>query len=197
MRVERIGDATLYLGDCREILPTLGNVDAVISDPPYGMNKAIANDTPEEADAVTKEVTDWCKANVAGNVIMFWSAQRWHVIDRIFQPKRVMIWNKTFALYAPHNVGYRYELVVWVCGPKAASKRGDIFQAFPIAFKNQKENAAHPTQKPLALMGELVRDFGGETILDPFMGSGSTGVAAVIAGRKFIGIEQEERYFNI
>ena len=121
------------------------------------------------------------------------------VIDQVFQPKRVMIWNKTFAIYAPNNVGYRYEPLVWVSGKEAYAKRGDIFESFPIAFKAQAENAAHPTQKPVELMREIVRDFTlpNSLVLDPFMGSGSTGVAAAGLGRRFIGIEINPTYFDI
>lgn len=200
MRIETLAEGVvLYNADCREVLPTLGKVDAVVTDPPYGMNKEFANDAPEAADALVSEIMAWSKANAASNVLAFWSAQRLGAIDRVFQPKRVMIWNKTFAIYAPNNVGYRYEPLVWVSGKEATSKRGDIFEAFPIAFKAQAENAAHPTQKPEALMEEVVRDFttSDQTILDPFMGSGTTGVAAVKLGREFIGIEIEPKYFDI
>lgn len=194
-----IGDATLYCGDCREILPTLGDVDAMVSDPPYGMNKAIANDDPASAEAVTYDAVLWARVHATGNVLCFWSAQRMDRIATIFAPKRVMIWNKEFALYAPHNVGYRYEPIVWVQGKQANSKRGDIFEAFPIAFKAQEENAAHPTQKPVELLSEIVRDFTGfgDVVCDPFMGSGTTGVACAKLGRKFIGIEIEPKYFDI
>lgn len=199
MRKEVIGDATLYLGDCLEILPTLSGIDAVITDPPYGMNKSFANDAPEMADPLVSDVVRWCRERVEGNVLMFWSAQRWSEIERIFSPKRVMIWNKTFARHAPHNVGYRYEPLVWVSGKQAMKKRGDIFEAFPIAFKAQKENAAHPTQKPEALLAEIVRDFSSEdhVVLDPFFGSGTTGVACAKLGRRFVGIEIHEPYFDI
>lgn len=196
----KIGDATLYLGDCRNFFPVMLGADAVICDPPYGMSKDFANDAPEIADAIVADVFRVLRQHVAGNILAFWSAQRMEAIDRVFSfPKRVMIWNKTFAIYAPHNVGYRYEPLVWVSGKEARSKRGDIFEAFPIAFRAQAENAAHPTQKPLALMEEIVRDFtgDGETVLDPFMGSGTTGVACAKLGRKFVGIEIEPRYFDI
>jgi DNA modification methylase len=80
MRVESIGKATLYLGDCLEVLPTLGKVDAVITDPPYGMNKDFANDAPEQADAVTAKAIELCRALCDGNILAFWSAQRMDVI---------------------------------------------------------------------------------------------------------------------
>lgn len=196
----QIGDARLACGDCRAVLPTLGKVDAVVTDPPYGMGKDIANDTIDEADAVTSSAIEWCKENVSGNVIAFWSAQRWHRVPELFFPaKRVMIWHKGFAPYAPHNVGYRYELIVWVKGDRANDKRGDVFEAFPIAFRTQAENAAHPTQKPVDLLTEILRDFTSPdtAVLDPFMGSGTTGVACAKLGRKFIGVEIERRYFDI
>lgn len=199
-RIETLADGvTLYLGDCREILPTVTNIDAVISDPPYGMNKEFANDAPEAADALVAHVMRWAKDTASGNVLAFWSAQRMGVIEAVFSPKRVMIWNKTFAIYAPNNVGYRFEPIVWVSGKEATAKRGDVFEAFPIAFKAQAENAAHPTQKPVAVMEEILRDFTRptEVVLDPFMGSGTTGVAAVKLGRKFIGIEINPTYFDI
>ena len=193
----KIGDAVLYHGDCLEILPTLPKVDAVVTDPPYGMNKDIANDG-DWAVPVTKAAIDACRAITDGNILAFWSAQRPDVISDVFWPfKRVMVWNKTFALYAPHNVGYRFEYIVWVRGDTANKKRGDIFEGFPIAFRAQSENASHPTQKPLSVVTELITDFSTETILDPFMGSGTTGVACAQLGRKFIGIEIERRYFDI
>jgi site-specific DNA-methyltransferase (adenine-specific) len=200
VRVERLAEGIeLYLGDCREVLPTLSAFDAVLTDPPYGMNKEFANDTPEAADAIVSEIVTWAKANVAGNVLAFWSAQRLGAIDAVFAPKRVMIWNKTFAIYAPNNVGYRFEPLVWVSGKEATAKRGDVFEAFPIAFRAQAENAAHPTQKPEVLMEEIVEDFTrrSDRVLDPFMGSGTTGVACVKLGRKFTGIEIEPKYFDI
>ncbi len=199
-RMEIIAEGViLHLGDCRDILPGLTGIDAVISDPPYGMNKGFANDSPEVADGLVREVMAWAKDSANGNVLAFWSAQRTDVIEAVFSPKRIMIWNKTFAIYAPNNVGYRYEPIVWVSGKEANSKRGDIFEGFPIAFKAQSENAAHPTQKPLSVMSEIIRDFTnpGDLVLDPFMGSGSTGVAAILFGRRFTGIEIEEKYFDI
>lgn len=198
-----IGGATLYLGDCLEILPELvasgPKVDSVITDPPYGMNKDFANDTPFEADRIASRVISWCRIVCGGNILAFWSAQRMGAIDSVFAPKRVMIWNKKFALYAPHNVGYRYEPLVWVSGDAANDKRGDIFEGFPIAFRAQAENESHPTQKPLAVLQEVVSDFTPPDgiVLDPFMGSGTTGVACAQLGRKFIGIEIESKYFDI
>lgn len=198
--IEKIGNATLYLGDCREILPTLGKFDACVTDPPYGMSKeGVTNDAPEIADLLVPDVIDQIRKQ-APMILAFWSAQRFAALEKVFSSyKRIMIWHKKFAVFSPSNVGYRYEPLVWVQGDSAIQKRGDVFEHFLIAFKTQGENAAHPTQKPLSLMQEIINDFTEKdtSIVDPFMGSGSTGVAAIMQNRTFTGIEIEETYFDI
>jgi DNA modification methylase len=186
-------------GDCLELMRQLpdGCVDAVITDPPYGMGKDFANDSPDAADAVTAAAMIQSRRIARGNVVAFWSAQRMEVINSIFQPKRVMIWDKDWAIYTPNNVGYRFEPIVWVRGDSANQMRGDIFKAFPICRKVQEESCGHPTQKPEVLMIELAGDFSLETILDPFTGSGTTLVAAKKLGRHFLGFEISETYVQI
>lgn len=190
---------TIYHGDCRDILPTLGSVDLVLGDPPYGMGKSFANDGPEQADALIADVLPVVRRRAQHNVLMFWSAQRMDVIYPLFQPKRVMIWNKGWAIYTPHNIGYRFEPIVWVSGSTAFRKRGDVYECFPIIRAVQDESVGHPTQKPEGLLRELIADFSpeGGTVLDPFMGSGTTLRAAKDLGRRAIGIEIEEKYCEI
>jgi len=191
---------TLIHGDCLEEMKGIpdSSVDAVITDPPYGMGK-FNGDNPELADKVTKSAIEKSKMMCSGNILSFWSAQRFDVINSVFNPKHLMIWNKTWAIHAPNNIGRRYEYIVWVSGKGANRKRGDIFECFPIIRKVQSENVGHPTQKPTSLLKEIIIDFTqeGDTILDPFMGSGTTGVACVQTGRNFIGIEIDENYFKI
>ena len=190
----------LILGDCLEVMRGMGDksVDAVITDPPYGMNKDFANDTPEQADSLIKLVNERINKICSGNYLMFWSAQRINKIAEL-NPKRVLIWNKTFAIYTPNNCGYRYEPILWIFGKEAVKKCGDIFESYPILFKNQSENENHPTQKPTEIIRHLLENFTneGDTILDPFMGSGTTGVACVQLNRNFIGIEIDPTYFAI
>ena len=190
----------LYHGDCLEIMRTIPDksVDAVITDPPYGMNKDFANDIPEQADSLIKLVNEQINKVCSENYLMFLSAQRMNKIAEL-NPKRVLIWNKTFAIYTPNNCGYRYEPILWMFGKEAVKKCGDIFESYPILFKNQSENENHPTQKPTEIMRHLLENFTneGDTILDPFMGSGTTGVACVQTGRNFIGIEIDKGYFDI
>ena len=189
MRIERIGDATLYLADCMEVLPTLDRVDAVITDPPYGIGFG-------------KKHTKW-SAN--RNVVLGdWDKDITNVDFLVDIAESVTIWG-----------GERFELPItrgwltWV-KPDAAP----TFSSTEFAWSNinkparhfiysigatNGERVGHPTQKPLALMKWCINQCKNnpEYILDPFMGSGTTGVAAIEMGRKFIGIEREESYFNI
>ena len=192
MRKEIIGDAELYLGDCREILPTLGKVDAVVTDPPYGAGYAakplpvysggrrIENHTPSNWD---NAVTDLNAILRVGEVQIIWGGNYYSL-----PPSRG--WLSWFKPDAPPSMA-SLELA-WTSLDRNSSQ---ISQS--IAATNA-ERAGHPTQKPLRVM-EWCLGFvpKAETILDPFMGSGTTGVAALKLGRKFIGIEIEPRYFDI
>jgi len=190
----------LYLGDCLEYMKSMPDksVDAVITDPPYGMGKDFANDTPDKADELFRQTSCEISRICTGNYLSFWSAQRMEKIAD-FHPKRVLIWNKTFAIYTPNNVGYRYEPILWMTGKDAIQKCGDVLESFPILFKAQSENENHPTQKPTEVMRILINNFTelGDTIFDPFMGSGTTGVACMQLGRNFIGCEIDPTYYAI
>ena len=189
-----IGDATLYLGDCHKILPTLDRVDAVITDPPYG----IGADT--HAGPASSGWTQW---ETSG-----WDAQRpaREIFDLIrTAAKTQIVWGGNyFTDYLPPTMQW----LVWDKGQRgfsladcefAWSSQQSAARIFTMsraeALQDGKE---HPTQKPVALMAWCIdRVKKGATILDPFMGSGTTGVAAVRLGRKFIGIEREPKYFEI
>lgn len=183
----RIGDATLYLGDCLEILPTLGKVNAVVTDPPYGIGFGASH-------------TKW-SAN-RGVVLGNWDATIPDLGPITALPGDQIIWGgERFSL--PVSRGW----LTWV-KPDAAP----TFASTEYAWTNQDrparhftcaigavnaERIGHPTQKPLALMKWCLSFIEGRTVLDPFMGSGTTGVACAKLGRKFIGIEIEPKYFNI
>lgn len=189
-------------GDCLEVMRGFADkqFDLVLTDPPYGMEKDFANDGPEEADKLCRAAMDECRRVARGNILSFWSAQRMQrIIDNFGIYKRIMIWDKDWAIFTPNNVGYRFEPIVWVAGEKANKMRGDIFKHFPIIRKVQEESAGHPTQKPVELMREIIADFSneGDTILDPFMGSGTTLVAAKYLNRNATGIEISPKYCEV
>ena len=195
MRVEYIGDATLYLGDCLEILPTLGRVDAVITDPPYGIN----HDGQKESDGK--------HGGRKAYEFLGWDTQR--PTKEVFRmilsiAKDAIIWGGNyFADCLPATSRW----LVWDKGQRIKQSDGELAWtsldgALRIKTLNRVsimlDGAMHPTQKPVALM-EWCLGFlpNAKIILDPFMGSGTTGVACANLGRKFIGIEIEPKYFDI
>lgn len=197
MRVERIGDATLYLGDCRDVLPTLGRVDAVVTDPPYGMNSTNANVSPG------KGANRWTTSKAA------WPARGGHawdneapaIVSDLPSMGKCIIWGGQF-FPLPIARGW----LVWnkiirnfqssVC-ELAWTNLDAAVDAFDYSHGQlANEGKEHPTQKPLPLMVWCVKKTCG-TVLDPFMGSGTTGVACANLGRKFIGIEIDPGYFDI
>jgi site-specific DNA-methyltransferase (adenine-specific)/modification methylase len=187
-RIEHIGDATLYLGDCREILPTLPKVDAVITDPPYGIGFAAqptkwqrrAGKVPEGWDDATSEVVASLPA-IAPAII--WGGNYYDL-------PQSRGWLSWFKPDAPPSMGH-FELA-WTSLDRTAR------QLSVSIGETNPERVGHPTQKPLRLM-EWCLGFlpDAQTILDPFMGSGTTGVACMNLGRSFIGIEREPKYFDI
>jgi site-specific DNA-methyltransferase (adenine-specific) len=189
MKVEHIGSATLYLADCMEVLPTLPRVDAVITDPPYGISFA-AQPTKWQRLA-GKQAEDWDNQTVPdidalrdlGDVQIVWGGNYYHL-----PPTRG--WLCWFKPDAPPSMAH-FELA-WTNMDRNARQFSQSISA------TNPERVGHPTQKPLALMKWCIEQAGRpQTILDPFMGSGTTGVAAVQMGRQFIGIEREPSYFEI
>lgn len=205
----RIGDCTLYLGDCMDILPTLAQVDHVITDPPYGARTHAGARTGADGGEVLidfdslpdDQFLPLCEQLVS-------KANRWVVMSCEWRHAaqleahdllvRLGVWIKPNG--APQFTGDRpgtgWEAIA--CLHRAGRKRWNGGGHHAV-WSVPKTEGEHPTQKPLALVGRWVAQFtdAGETILDPFMGSGTTGVAAVSAGRVFIGIEREPKYFEI
>lgn len=185
MRVETIGECTLYLGDCRDILPTIGKVDAVVTDPPYGIN--IANNPVRQAHAKK----DWDEETPAQEIIDQMRAMSAHQIiwgGNYFDlpPSQCfLIWDKL----QPENFSLAMCEIAWTSIKKPAKK-------FTMSVQSYTKD--HPTQKPVPLMEWCLLHLPeAHTILDPFMGSGTTGVACANVGRAFIGIEREADYFDI
>jgi DNA modification methylase len=207
-RVEHIGRATLYLGDCRDILPTLPRVDAVVTDPPYGavnresgglrnLDKGVADiadfDLEELAETLAKlgrSVYVWCGW---GQVSAFHAA-----LANLGYSTRMGIWEKTNP--SPMNGEYLWLSSVELCvfGKDAGAPFLERC-ASPVWRVPVERDQVHPTQKPVTLMMRQIAASAPDrgTVCDPFMGSGTTGVAAVQMGRSFIGIEREPKYFDI
>lgn len=223
-----IGNATLYLGDCLEILPTLPKVDAVITDPPYGahvhnkpwQSKMLTDAGDRRASSahagidfvsLTPEtaasVSEWVASNCKRWALVFCDiegVQLWRDSLSVtgLDYVRTCIWDKVDS--SPQFTGDRPASAAEaiVCAHPTGKKRwngGGRRNVFSYPVNAERGGKPHPTTKPQALMAALVALFTepAETIADPFMGSGSTGVACLGAGRSFIGIEREPKYFDI
>jgi len=182
-----IGNATLYLGDCMDILPTLPKVDAVITDPPYGIgaNKQTLGkgkkqfDRGGDWDDVLPDIKIWLDLS---SLCCFWGGN--YFSDQLKPTNDWLIWHKM-------NDGRSFSEceMAWTNFGK---------QVRHLSHHWSGEEKMHPTMKPLPVMLWTIEQAGNpETILDPFMGSGTTGVAAIQMGCKFIGIEREPKYFEI
>jgi site-specific DNA-methyltransferase (adenine-specific) len=194
-----IGPCRLYCGDALSVLTQLrpDAADAVVTDAPYGLNYRPAESTqqgiqpfaPIHGDDGPFDVTPWlgfrdvlvwCRPQLTLGVPL--GAGAWHVWDKVTKnglKVRIAECEYAWQKRATKTRAFRH---LW-SGAYRASESG--------------QRAVHPTQKPVALMRWCLSLVEGERILDPFMGSGSTGVACVREGRLFIGIEKEPRYFDI
>jgi site-specific DNA-methyltransferase (adenine-specific) len=198
-RIETIAEGvTLYLGDCREILPTLGKVDAVISDPPYGIafkkgtsGKGVGAGRNSEAIAGDDKPFDpalllqWPCVLFGGN----------HYYARLPDGGTFHVWDKAHGTSLIDSFSdAEFVWTSWRC-------KSEVFRYLWKGTLQAGEKGVpkyHISQKPIEVMKwclGFVRD--AETILDPFMGSGSTGVAAVTRGFNFIGIEIDPKHFDV
>lgn len=184
-----IGNAQLYLGDCREILSDLQRVDAVITDPPFGLGEKMQGGT-WGAKQGFKEMLEWDASAPATDLLLLIAslgkcAVMWGGNYFGLPPSRGwLVWDKANAVPTMADVE-----LAWTNLDRPAKRfRGLV----------GRSEFGHPTQKPLDLMLWTIAQTGNpQSILDPFMGSGTTGVAAVQMGRQFIGIEREPKYFDI
>lgn len=204
-RVEVIGDCTLYLGNCRDILPSLGRVDAVVTDPPYGI--ALNTDNRRFSGGNTASVAK------RGNNIGTANARPIANDSTPFDPSFLLALPGDKIIWGWNNypdVLPRGACLVWL------KRNDDAFGSFlsdaelawmskghGVYCRRDLSNAGianervHPTQKPVGLM-EWCLSFipKARIVLDPYMGSGSTGVACVQQGRGFVGIEVDQTYFD-
>jgi site-specific DNA-methyltransferase (adenine-specific) len=230
-RMETIGDATLYLGDCLEIMPTLGKVDAVVTDPPYSSGGQFRGDRAQKTStkyvqrgSIATARQEFSGDNRDQRAFLAWSTMWFGKMLQIANPGAVLcvftdwrqlptmtdavqcggwVWRNIVTWWKPGirmqrgRFSSSAEYVVYASNgvPIAGEKSPQNVLSFAPVGGEQKE---HIAEKPEALLQELVSiTLPGATILDPFMGSGTTGVACAKLGRKFIGIEIDEGYFDI
>jgi site-specific DNA-methyltransferase (adenine-specific) len=224
-RVEQIGDATLYLGDCLEILPTLEKVDAVITDPPYAsgtrmdttrqvrgaMLRSLENADWFSHDAMTTWGFSWFMGGTLSTLRrklskgghLYWFTD-WRMTPTVYgmleahgyRVNHCLVWAKTHFGMGTYWRNQHENIVFASLGqPLTMLDRG---RGSVVTIRNvAPSKREHPTEKPIELISSILSAIPGETVLDPFMGSGTTGVACANLNRKFIGIEIEQKYFDI
>lgn len=189
----------IYLGDCRDILPHLEPVDLVLTDPPYGIDYQSSRMT--EWQRKPKIVGDmefplWIFDTLKYDIAMLvWC--RWDILPSLPPPKSFIVWDKGVHSMGDleHEFGRQWEAVAFYPGEnhRFTKRPIDIIRAMRV----HPERLLHPNEKPISAIIPLITCHAADTILDPFMGSGTTLVAAKQLGRKAIGIEIEEKYVKI
>ena len=203
-RVEVIGRAVLVQADCRDILPLLPKVDAVVTDPPYGIGykhsgggRGIHSMGTARTQSVAifgdDEAFDPTLTIAAGRKALLFGAD--HYTARLPDGGMFHVWDKDPKGRLSFDSHSDAELF-WTSWTRKRACLRYLWKG--LCQEGQGERRWHPTAKPVQVMSACIDFFPkAQTILDPFMGSGTTGVAAVQMGRDFIGIEREPKYFDI
>jgi DNA modification methylase len=205
-RVE-IGNATLYLGDCRDVIPPImADHVALITDPPYGVGYASNFDRPDKkssaewrGDSIANdddtEARDTMLSRFHGAWAVFGSLKK----SAPHATRATLVWDKGPAsgmgdLSMPWKPSYE---LIFIGGQSWSGARDEGVVKGHWMVGQQSMGRVHPNQKPVSLMAYLISRCGAETVCDPFMGAGSTGVACADLGRPFIGVEIEPKYFEL
>jgi DNA modification methylase len=196
-----IGNCELWHGDCREILPTLPGCDLILTDPPYGIGEAAKNN---KSRGVIAQAKDYGKAD--------WDNEpppEWVIGLMREKGKRQVFFGGNYYTLPPATCWLVWDKdngendfadceLAWTNLPKAVRRLRWRWQGMLQQDMANKEEREHPTQKPVPVMRwALMQAKGVQTVCDPFMGSGTTGVACVMEGLQFVGIERERKYFDI
>lgn len=210
------GRVVLYCGDCLEVLPTIGKVDAVVTDPPYavGFKYLSHDDSPEAYDG---GYGNWLFKRIEAaesicnpcSPVFVWQAAKHVPIFHSIFPRdwRLFIAAKNFVQMRPCAMQYAFDPVVvwWTPGTHKPWAEGTASRDFHIAntagivSNTTNVEKGHPCPRPLDQVSHVIEQWVriDSIVVDLFMGSGTTGVAAVKLGRRFIGIEKEPTYFEI
>jgi len=213
-RIEHIGDATLYLGDCLQVLPFIAGINAVVTDPPYNVGYRYAsypdNLPPDLYLAWLKQCFEACATAGASQLLFTWQGIRvangelpvclptgWTVHHLCAWMKREFAGDR----WGSNHPAYAWEPIIWASRPgcaRYAGPRGGHAARDALLANHHRHDGdwGHPCKKTLSVVRTIVNWLDSEAIADPWMGSGTTGVAALEAGKKFIGCEIDPGYFE-
>ena len=201
---QTIGNARLILGDCRDVLPTLGKFDLLLTDPPYGIgvDRSMAAVSGTQYGAAKAKKGQYVASGWDDEPLTLEGAQRWAALA-----KKAIVWGGNYVAFPASTCWLVWDKqngtnafadceLAWSNLDKPVRKFTWMWNG--MLRQGGEERNGHPTQKPLALMAWcLTHAPDAKTVLDPFMGSGTTGVACAQSGRAFTGIERERKYFDI
>ena len=210
----------LRCGDCLTIMKTLPDksIDLIITDPPYGVNyegghfhsgnvniirkrEKLVNDTFNVYPQLFQEMYRLLKDNSGGGYVFYADSLSQYIYPPIpFEKYQMLIWGKSNARYAAMMARYKHNFEPFVWLQKPPTKwRGKTTETALWWMRANAKNYFHPTEKPKGIISRMIQNSSdkNDIILDPFMGSGTTGVAAKELGRNFIGIEIHKPYFDI
>ena len=198
---------TIYHADCIDVLPTLAPCDLLLTDPPYGVtyqsnhrvgqgSTPITNDGTRLSLALYRQVLPLVKAN---HLLWFtrWDAwpDVWAILGQYYPLRGLLVWDKGHnGMGDLNHWGLSYELIASAGGAKLQGARDGSVLRYKPKPSNDRH---HPTEKPVGLLAYLMEKVNAKTVCDPFMGSGTTLVAAKQMGRKCVGIETNESYCEI
>ena len=205
----------LLQGDCIDLLPKIpdGSIDSIITDPPYflGMThngqKGCFNDLAICKPFYEKLFTEYKRVLKPDGCVYFfcdWRSYAFYypIMYGILGVKNMLVWDKQSG--AGNFYTYQHELTMFTTKRNSFNVKGTKniitgIRSFSTGAKKTNGEKVHPTQKPIELIEKFIRDStdAGDTVLDSFAGSGTTGVACINTGRKFIGMELDDEYFNI
>lgn len=196
-----IGDATLYRADCLEVLPTLPKVDAVITDPPYNVGKDYGAHDDAMVDA---DYAAWCAARVAAARAIadnqFWVAPRYKMALWLsFLPKAHIVVIRRGAS-GPFRQGWSDQFETALAVGKPSRCIPDLWDDIRLKGEGyffREETYGHPGYTPYPVFERAISLFAASSVCDPFMGTGTSGAAAIKSGLSYTGIELDQSWFDI